>query len=129
MFSPSIQQGRVDGLQGSHCLCQMCGLCWRRTLFTHLLRRQVNKGGLKARLLWISLHALCIDGFLSLSAQVWTVNRQKFQFTLSGHSNWVRSAKFSQDGRLIVSCSDDKTVRVWDRQSKQCVQTFYEHGG
>ena len=61
--------------------------------------------------------------------QVWTVNRQKFQFTLSGHSNWVRSAKFSPDGRLIVSCSDDKTVRVWDRQSKQCVQTFYEHGG
>ena len=57
------------------------------------------------------------------------MNRQKFQFTLSGHSNWVRGAKFSPDGRLIVSCSDDKTVRVWDRQSKQCVQTFYEHGG
>ena len=57
------------------------------------------------------------------------MNRQKFQFTLTGHSNWVRGAKFSPDGRLIVSCSDDKTVRIWDRQSKQCVQTFYEHGG
>ena len=61
--------------------------------------------------------------------QVWTVNRQKFQFSLSGHSNWVRSACFSPDGRLIVSGSDDKTVRLWDRQSKECVHTYYEHGG
>ena len=41
--------------------------------------------------------------------QVWTVNRQKFQFTLSGHSNWVRCARFSPDGRLIVSGGDDRT--------------------
>lgn len=57
------------------------------------------------------------------------MNRQKFQFCLNGHSNWVRSAKFSPDGRLIVSGSDDKTVRLWDRQTKECIHTFYEHGG
>ena len=28
-----------------------------------------------------------------LRCQVWTVHRQKFQFSLNGHSNWVRSAK------------------------------------
>jgi len=37
--------------------------------------------------------------------------------------------RFSPDGRLIVSGSDDKTVKVWDRQSKECVHTFFEHGG
>ena len=57
------------------------------------------------------------------------MSRQKYQFTLTGHSNWVRSARFSPDGRLIVSGSDDKTVRIWDRQNKNCVQTFHEHGG
>ena len=57
------------------------------------------------------------------------MNRQKFQFCLNGHSNWVRSAKFSPDGRLIVSGSDDKTVKLWDRQTKECIHTFYEHGG
>ena len=61
--------------------------------------------------------------------QVWTVHRQRFQFTLTGHSNWVRSACFSPDCRMIVSGSDDKSVRLWDRQSKECIHTFYEYGG
>jgi len=41
----------------------------------------------------------------------------------------VNRGRFSPDGRLIVSGSDDKTVKIWDRQSKECVHTFFEHGG
>ena len=72
---------------------------------------------------------LDLSFFCCYGNKVWTVNRQKFQFCLSDHSNWVRAARFSPDGRLIVSGSDDKTVRLWDRQTKECVHTFYEHGG
>jgi len=42
---------------------------------------------------------------------------------------YVFVCRFSPDGRLIVSGSDDKTVKLWDRNSKECVHTFYEHGG
>ena len=38
----------------------------------------------------------------------------------------VYQTKFSPDG-LIVSSSDDKKVRLWDRQTKECIHMFYEH--
>lgn len=36
-----------------------------------------------------------------------------------GHSDVVNSANFSQDGKLIVTASNDKTARVWDTSGKQ----------
>ena len=62
-------------------------------------------------------------------AQVWSVAGQKFRQTLSGHSNWVRSAAFNNTGELIVSGGDDKTVRLWDLSQRSCVQKFYDHTG
>jgi centriolar protein POC1 len=44
----------------------------------------------------------------------WSVKKKNFMFALPGHSNWVRSCKLSPDSRLVVSGSDDCSVRVWD---------------
>ena len=47
--------------------------------------------------------------------------------TLQGHTETVNSAGFSPDGTKLVSASYDKTVRVWDVATGECVQTLQGH--
>ena len=46
---------------------------------------------------------------------------------LSDHTKDVYSLAFSLDGSLLVSGSEDKTVKVWDIQTGGVVRTLYGH--
>lgn len=41
-----------------------------------------------------------------------------------GHTDTIRSARFSYDGKLVISVSSDKTVKLWDIESCQCIKTI-----
>lgn len=41
-----------------------------------------------------------------------------------GHMAPIKAMEFSPDGKLLYSVSDDKTVRVWDIERGELVQTF-----
>ena len=46
----------------------------------------------------------------------------------SGHDNWVRGLQFHPGGgKVILSCSDDKTIRVWDYKNRRCQKTLEAH--
>ena len=46
--------------------------------------------------------------------------------TLKGHTHLINSLIQLNDGR-IVSCSDDKTIRIWDLRINQCIVTLRGH--
>lgn len=58
------------------------------------------------------------------SIKFWSVNRHEFITSIAEHTNWVRSARYSPDGRMIASCSDDKTIRLFDERTGSTIHVF-----
>ncbi len=48
---------------------------------------------------------------------------------IKGHSGLVTKAKFSHDGRRIVSSSDDNTIKIWDAKTGEVINTYNGHKG
>jgi WD40 repeat protein/serine/threonine protein kinase len=48
---------------------------------------------------------------------------------LQGHTSGVRAVRFSDDGQLLATGSDDNTVRIWNVASGQIVKVLRGHGG
>src|SRR5215216_2592849 len=46
---------------------------------------------------------------------------------LRGHTGWIGRIAWSPDGSYLASPSEDKTIRMWDTSSGQCVHTLEGH--
>ena len=47
--------------------------------------------------------------------------------TLSGHTDFVSSAMFSEDGALVVTSSYDNTAKIWNASTGECTMTLRGH--
>lgn len=46
-----------------------------------------------------------------------------------GHTNRVHCARYSPTGKTIASCSEDRTLKLFDVASGDCVHTYNEYNG
>jgi platelet-activating factor acetylhydrolase IB subunit alpha len=59
------------------------------------------------------------------SIRITRVDSGAVVMTLTGHDNWVRGVLFHAGGRYLLSCSDDKSIRVWDLSKQgRCVRRY-----
>jgi len=54
------------------------------------------------------------------------VNNGNCLHIFEGHDNWVRGIAFHPTGKYLYSCSDDKSIRVWDTASGKNVKKYLE---
>ena len=47
--------------------------------------------------------------------------------TLRGHREWIRCCAWSPNGAMVVSASDDETLKLWDATTHACTATLTGH--
>ncbi|EGG21339.1 WD40 repeat-containing protein [Cavenderia fasciculata] len=47
--------------------------------------------------------------------------------SLQGHEECVNTIAFDSVGKYVVSGSDDETIKIWDFEKRQCIDTLYGH--
>ena len=60
----------------------------------------------------------------------WTITLYfcNFYFEVQeGHDNWVRNIQIDLTGNYLISCSDDKTVKIWDLKLGRIVKSYQVH--
>jgi WD40 repeat protein/class 3 adenylate cyclase/GTPase SAR1 family protein len=51
----------------------------------------------------------------------------KLVHTLRGHKGWVGRIAWSPDGRILASPSADRTIRLWNAETGECLQILEGH--
>ncbi len=52
--------------------------------------------------------------------RVWETKTGKLKYRFEGHSDWVRSAVFTQNGNSLVSVGNDRTICIWNMKDGLC---------
>ena len=63
------------------------------------------------------------SGSLDESIRVWDISTLTHTHTLDGHTDSVKDIALTQDEQHLVSCSQDKSLKVWCTTSLSCLRT------
>lgn len=67
---------------------------------------------------------MLVSGSYDEAVFLWDVRAARVMRSLPAHSDPVGGVDFVRDGTLMVSCSSDGLIRVWDTATGQCLRTL-----
>lgn len=60
--------------------------------------------------------------------KVWDFETGEYERTLKGHTDSIQDIAFDAGGKLLVSCSADMSIKLWDfQQTYECIRTMLGH--
>lgn len=69
---------------------------------------------------------LIATGSRDRSVKLWDVFSGLCLMTFSDHDNWVRGIIYHPSGNFLISCSDDRSIRVFDIKNRRCIRAIDE---
>jgi platelet-activating factor acetylhydrolase IB subunit alpha len=65
-----------------------------------------------------------VSGSRDRTVRLWRISEATCVFSFTAHENWVRGVILHPSGNFILSCSDDKSIRVFDIKNQRCLRTL-----
>lgn len=65
-----------------------------------------------------------ISGGRDKMIYVWNIETAEIVATLKGHDSWVKEAFILPNMTHAISCSDDRSMRIWDLSTDLCIKNI-----
>jgi translation initiation factor 3 subunit I len=74
--------------------------------------------------LWGSLNHHIFTGSEDGTLRKWNVEEGKEEMKVQAHTKEIRSMQFSKDRSMLITASTDKTAKLWNTKTMECLKTY-----